>query len=113
MERFAARCQAPARLAESASPQNKLRRKVGKLPSSSRPTLEENIATDGTENHTVKFFSLISVAGTRVSPEKGHRVAPPPQQANRSCTLQSNVRSKCWEQRSSSLIPYLSPTYCI
>src|SRR5215469_6396836 len=104
MELQAASCQAQARLDESASPQNKLNRKVGNAPGVNSPILDANIATDGTENQTVILFSSISVAGVRVCSVQGQSVAPAFQQVNRSCTLRSKVRSKFWEHRSSALI---------
>src|SRR5581483_2440101 len=107
----AALCQASARLAERASPQNRLRRRVGKAPGCRSPSLEANIATDGTENQTVSSYSSIVVAGTSTCSGKGHSVAPASQHANKSCTLRSKVRSKFCEQRSWLLIRYLCRTY--
>src|SRR5580658_649960 len=100
MELFAACCHSAARLEESASPQNRLQRKVGNAPGSSRPTFDANIATDGTENQTVSSFSSTRVAGVSVCSAEVHSVAPASQEVKRSCTLRSNVRSKFCEQRS-------------
>src|ERR1700679_1550583 len=100
MELFAASCQAAARLEESASPQNRLQRKVGNAPGSSTPSFEANMATDGTENQHVSSFSSTRVAGVSVCSAYGQRVAPASQQVKRSCTLRSKVRSKFCEQRS-------------
>src|SRR5208282_5305632 len=105
MDLFAAPCHAAARLAESASPQNRLQRREGNAPGSSRPNFDANIATDGTENQHVSSFSSIRVAGVSVCSAKGQRVAPASQQVNRSCTLRSKVRSKFCEQRSASCMP--------
>src|SRR5271157_2540072 len=100
MEWLAAACHAAARLAESASPQNRLQRKVGNAPGSNRPSFDANMATDGTENQHVSSFSSIRVAGVSVCSAKGQSVAPASQQVNRSCTLRSKVKSKFCEQRS-------------
>src|ERR1035438_5934863 len=105
MELFAACCHASASVEESASPQNRLQRRVGKAPASSNPSFDANIATEGTENQQVSSFSSIRVAGVSVCSAYGHSVAPPSQQVNRSCTLRSKVKSKFCEQRSPPWMP--------
>src|SRR5271156_6798149 len=84
MELFAASCHAAARLEESASPQKRLQRKVGNAPGSRSPSLEANMATEGTENQTVSSFSSTKVAGVSVCSAYGQSVAPASQQVNRS-----------------------------
>src|SRR5208283_989618 len=105
MELFAACCQASAKVAERASPQKRLQRRVGNAPGCNSPTFEANMATDGTENQQVNSFSSTKVAGVSVCSVYGQSVAPASQQVNRSCTLRSNVKSKFCEQRSAALKP--------
>src|ERR1700674_3815875 len=94
MDRGAACAQASASRAERASPANRLRRSEGKARGSNMPNFDASIATEGTENQTVKSFSRIRLTGARYCSGKGQRVAPAFQQTNKSCTLGSNVSSK-------------------
>ena len=60
------------------------------------------MATDGTENHTVRRCSTMNFAGAMTA--RGgitHSAAPACQDANKSCTLRSKVRSNVCETRSS------------
>src|SRR5262244_1698680 len=100
IEDGAARCQLSASVPESDSPQKRLRRSVGNAPGFNNPSLAAKIPTEGTENHTVNSYSSIVVTGTSVCSGKQQSVAPASQEANKSCTLRSNVRSKFCENRS-------------
>src|SRR6476660_1634538 len=102
----AARLQSRTTSTGNASPQNKLRRKVGYIPCFSSPNRRMNTAVEGTENHAVSRASLMNAPGLIICFWVGtQRHAPLPQVTNRSCADKSNVRSKFCEIRSLLLKP--------
>src|SRR5690349_23058434 len=78
----------------SASPQKKVKRRLGMHPGSSKPACRINAAADGTENQWVKSCSATRREQSNVVFSGAlYRHAPEVQARNRSWTDMSNVRS--------------------
>ena len=111
MECGAAACHSSAVDRGSASPQNRLQRRVGKIPGVSRFFLRSSAATDGTENHTVTWcFATNRGDASRSSGCIEHTQAPRAQATNRSKTERSKVWSNVCDSRSAGVMPYRAVT---
>src|SRR5919201_3910671 len=90
--------------AGSASPQNRLQRRVGKMSGFNTRSRLMNTAIEGTENQKVSLERRMKSDGLRRLFSVGQQThAPFSQAANMSKTDRSNVRSNVCENRSSGV----------
>src|ERR1700719_4013298 len=92
----------------SASPQKRLRRRLGNKSAFNIRMRSSIITTEGTENQTVNRFSRITRDGARSAlGGRQYSDAPADQHRNWSWTLKSKVTSKVCEKRSWAAMSYL------